>query len=188
MIDTPHRVKVREVMTEQPIVIDIDKTVQEAAILMRRNNISGLVVVNGKAAVAFVTLKDIAKKVVAEDLSSKEVHVRDVMSQDMITCDVDDTLADISTKMVANNVSRIPVLDSDRNLIGIVTKTDMLEEMPGIINVFYEKDSAIGPSEKCEVQSLDGICEECGNHSDELKQYDSKWLCQECLELKNAEQ
>ncbi|MEA3229785.1 MAG: CBS domain-containing protein [archaeon] len=178
----PKKVKILEIMSNKPVVINADDTVQDAAILMRKNDISGLVVVNENDAVAVVTFKDIGKKVIAENLSPRDVKVKDVMSSKMITAQDDETMSEVAMKMVANGVSRMPVLDKDNNVAGVVTKTDILKIMPSIINIFYEKEKEKEITPVPDRMTTDGICEECGNHSDELKLVEDRWLCEECEE------
>ena len=88
----PERIKVSEIMSERPVVIDTDETVQKAVLLMRENNISGLIVVKEKYAVAIITIKDIAMKTIAENLLPTKVKVKDVMNEDIIEVEKDITV------------------------------------------------------------------------------------------------
>ncbi len=182
----PEQLKISEIMSADPVVVDVEDSVQDAAILMRKNNISGLVVVEKKSAIAIVTMKDIAKKVVAENLSARDVKIKEVMSSDMITATDDEDATGVAMKMAANSISRVPILDSEGNIAGVVTKTDILRTMPGLVNTLYEKENAQEIIPESDRVVSDGICEECGNHSDELTKVDEKWICQVCEELKNA--
>jgi len=182
----PEHVKVSEVMSKKVIVVDIDEPVQIAAIVMREKDISGLVVLEDENVVAVITLRDIVKKVVAENLSSRDVKVRDIMSSSIVTAQDDESLTDVAMRMAANDISRIPVLDKEKDLCGIITKTDMIKTMPAIVNYLYEKESEKEITPTPERVTVDGICEDCGNHSDELNKVDEKWICRECEELKNA--
>lgn len=182
----PEHVKISEIISEKPLVIDIDDSVRKAALLMRENNISGLVVVEDKNAVAMITLKDIAKKVVAENLSPEYIKVRDIMSSRIITAGKEEIITEVAKIMAANSISRIPVLDEKGNLAGIITKTDILKIMPGLVNILYERENAEEIIPKPDRIMIEGVCEDCGNHSDELRKVDEKWICQECEELKNV--
>ncbi|MBW6462397.1 MAG: CBS domain-containing protein [DPANN group archaeon] len=181
----PEQVKVSEIMSKNVFVIDIDENIQTVAHMMREKNVSGLIVIENDNAVAVLTLDDIVKKVVAENLSPIDVKVRDIMSSSMITAQVDELLTDVAMKMGANNVSRIPILDREGNLKGIITKTDMLKTIPAIVNYLYEKESEREIIPVTERILSDGICEDCGNYSDELRNFENRWICQECEELKN---
>ncbi|NOQ56300.1 MAG: CBS domain-containing protein [Nanohaloarchaea archaeon] len=184
-IKMPEQVKVSEIMSENVYIIDIDENIQTAAHMMREKNVSGLIVIENGNAVAVLALDDIVKKVVAENISPMDVKVRDIMSSSMITAQVDERLTDVAMKMGTNDVSRIPVLDSKGNLKGIITKTDILKTMPAIVNYLYEKEAENEITPTADRSISDGICEDCGNHSDELRNVDNKWICQECEELKN---
>ncbi len=182
----PEHVKISEVMSKKVIVVDIDETVQKTAIIMREKDISGLVVIEDGNAVAVVTLDDIVKKVAAENISPRDAKVRDIMSSSIITAQDDESLTEVAMKMAANDISRMPVLDSEGNLCGVVTKTDMLKTMPALVNYLYEKETEKEIAPAPERVTVDGICEDCGNHSDELNKVDEKWICQECEELRNV--
>ncbi len=185
LINMPEQVKVSEIMSENVFVIDIDENVQTAAHMMREKNVSGLVVVEHDNAIAVIVIDDIVNKVVAENLSPRDVKVRDIMSSKMITAQVNELLTDVAMKMGANDISRIPILDSKGNLKGIVTKTDMLKVMPNLVNILYEMEKKNEIPRAIEKMLISGFCEECGNQSDELRNINERWICEECQEDRN---
>ena len=180
----PERIKVSEIMSEHPMVVDVEESIQKAAIIMRENNISGLIVVKKKYAVAMVTIKDLAIKILAENRLPQNTIIKDVMSSTIITASLNENLSDVGMKMVKNDISRMPVLDEQNNIAGIVTKTDLLRVMPSMINLFYERENEKEIIPVAQRTITEGICRECGNHSDELKDVDGYWLCEECGEIK----
>ena len=59
-------------------------------------------------------------------MDANKTQVASVMSRDVITAKQDDTLASVIESMLSRNISHIPVVDQDRTLVGIVSKTDIV--------------------------------------------------------------
>ena len=172
------RVEVREVMTDGVIAVERDKTVMEASQLLEEEGIRGLVVVEEGEAVGVVVCRDIVYQVVSEGGNPEDVLVEDIMSTDLIVSEVDEYLDDVAMAMARNDVSRIPVVDGDM-LICIVTQSDILRAWPGFAEVMQEEVNFSAQSFE-ELESREGVCEECGNYSEDLRQVDGEWLCPEC--------
>ncbi len=172
---------VSEVMTKNVIVIDSKESVQKAATLMRKSDIRGVVVKSGKKIVGMVTDRDIVSKVVAENKPPRDVKVEDIMSPKLITASPEDTITDVAKRMYANRVGRIPIVDKEGNLVGIVTETDMTKLAPALIELLYEHDAIEEPEAVVHGRKLiEGRCEECGQVYEDLVEIDGEWLCQNC--------
>ncbi|NJE77268.1 IMP dehydrogenase [Thermococcus sp. ES12] len=106
-------------IVEDVITIGPDETLDYALFLMERNDIDGLPVVgeDGKI-VGIVTKKDIAAK--------EGRLVRDVMTGEVITVGEDVSVEEALETMVANRIARLPVVDRDGRLIGIITMSDLM--------------------------------------------------------------
>ncbi|MCK4555521.1 MAG: CBS domain-containing protein [Candidatus Aenigmarchaeota archaeon] len=175
---------IQEVMTRPVQTIDKDSTVQEASFLLRKHNISGLVVVDNKTkkAEGMITDKDIITKVVAENKSARDVKVADVMSPNIITASFEDSLSSVAKIMYANGVTRLPVMDSEGGLVGILTSTDLLRVLPGLTDILHAKREIDDPPQIVEHPGADGRCEECDNMYEDLVEVGGRWLCRECSE------
>ncbi len=175
---------IQEVMTSPVQTIDKDSTVQEASFLLRKHNISGLVVVDKetKKAEGIITDKDIITKVVAENKSARDVKVMDVMTPKIITASFEDSLSSVAKIMYANNVTRLPVIDSEGGLAGILTSTDLLRVLPGLTDVLHARRELEEPPQVVEHPGADGRCEECDNMYEDLVEVGGRWLCRECSE------
>ena len=182
----PKETKISEIMSHPVIVVIENETIQNAAIIMRKNNIHGLVVVKDKDVQGMLTDKDIVSKIVAENLKARDMFVKDIMAPKIITAYQDETITDISKKMYANNVSRIPIIDKNENLVGIITKTDITKVCPAMVEVLHEKaiieEAPFGRERKL----MDGRCEECGNLYTDLVDVQGLWLCRSCSEDKTV--
>jgi CBS domain-containing protein len=119
-------VKIREIMTESPETISPDDTLQEAARRMKQLDIGMLPVCESDHIVGTITDRDISVRGVAEGKDPKQAHVSDAMSQgEVLCCAADDDVKEVAKRMRDHQVRRIPVLDSSKRLIGIVSLGDV---------------------------------------------------------------
>jgi CBS domain-containing protein len=109
-----------------PVTCTPETEVVEMADLMRRHNISGIVVVDGAVPVGIVSLRDL-RDLVAHNLSGiAGLHVKEVMRTNLITIGRYDYLFKAIFKMAKHNIHRLVVLNSDGSLAGVITNTDLL--------------------------------------------------------------
>jgi CBS domain-containing protein len=131
---------VGEICTRDVAVADRSMTIQEAAQLMRHHHVGNVVVVDqqdGKRIpVGIVTDRDIAVSVVATKLDAAIFTVGDLVMQKVTTCQEDEGVLECIQKMRRKGVRRMPVVDREGNLAGIIAVDDMIqllaEEMNGI--------------------------------------------------------
>lgn len=108
------------------ITIGPDKTVQEAALTLERHNVGSLVVVDGKTPIAMVTDRDLAIQVIANGRDPHEVTVEAVMSAPVHTAPDDIGLVEAVDIMAEHAIRRLPVVDGDGQLVGLITLDDVL--------------------------------------------------------------
>jgi CBS domain-containing protein len=116
--------KVREAMSSDVRLISPDKTIQEAARLMANCDIGALPVSENDRLVGMVTDRDICVRAIAEG-RGPETPIREVMSGEVLYCFDDDELDDIATNMGDVQVRRLPVVNRDKRLVGIVALSDL---------------------------------------------------------------
>ena len=119
---------IRDVMTSNPSAIEADKTVVDAAKLMRDEDVGLTPVVEGGRLVATLTDRDIAVRVVAEGKDPQSTRVRDVASSDLVTIDPDQELDEALRLMAQHQVRRLPVVEEDGRLVGVVAQADVAKE------------------------------------------------------------
>lgn len=170
------RIPVREVMQSHPITIDVGETVARAAQTMCRNEVGSCIVLQNSLPTGIVTEEDINCKVVAKDLKPGEVRVSEIMSTPLITIGSEKLVGDAVGMMVKHRVRRLPVVE-DQVVIGIVTVRDILtvaaevnELLADLIEINREEEYAMG------------VCDRCGNLSDDLSRVDNLMLCPVCRE------
>ena len=116
---------IRDVMTTDPRSLDGDASVVEAARLMRDEDAGIVPVVEGERLVGTVTDRDIAVRVVAEGKAPESVTVGEIASRDLVTIDPQQELSEALRLMARHQVRRLPVVEEDGRLVGIVAQADI---------------------------------------------------------------
>jgi CBS domain-containing protein len=117
--------KVREVMTERPRAVSPDTPVSEAARLMETEDVGSLPVLDGDELAGMITDRDIVIRAVAKDRDPKVVSVRDVATRDVVTVGPEEDLAEALRLMASYQVRRLPVVDDDHRLVGVLAQADV---------------------------------------------------------------
>ena len=123
--------RVGEYCTREVVIATRDTGIGEAARLMREEHVGDLVVVvehdEAKRPVGIVTDRDLVLEVLARDIDPISVTVGDLPSRELAVAGENDDLMDTLERMRGLGVRRIPVVDSDGALTGILAVDDMLE-------------------------------------------------------------
>jgi CBS domain-containing protein len=122
------RIKVREVMTDRPRAVTPETPVSEAARLMESEDVGALPILDGEQLAGIVTDRDIVIRAVAKEKDPKGMPVRDVASKDIVTIGPDDNLSDALKLMASAQVRRIPVVDENNRLVGVLAQADIALE------------------------------------------------------------
>jgi CBS domain-containing protein len=116
---------IRDVMTKSPRSLESGATVMEAARLMRDEDAGIIPVVEGEKLVGTVTDRDIAIRVVAEGKSAETITVGEIASRELVTIDPQQDLDEALRLMARHQVRRLPVVEEDGKLVGIVAQADI---------------------------------------------------------------
>ena len=119
---------IREAMTSNPCSIDADKSVAYAAKMMRDEDVGIAPIVEGDRLVGVLTDRDVAVRVVAEGLDPEKVKVSEVASRDVVTLDPQQDLDEALRLMARHQVRRLPVVEEDGRLVGVVAQADVAEQ------------------------------------------------------------
>jgi CBS domain-containing protein len=120
--------KCNEVMTKDPVCCLPNDSVAKAAELMQSGNIGSIPVIENEQnqkLVGIVTDRDLALKIVAEGRDAKSTNVEAVMTHKVVTCLADDDLQKALDAMAEHQLRRIPVVDSDNKIVGIIAQADV---------------------------------------------------------------
>ena len=127
--------KCTEVMTKDPRCCLATDSVFEAAQLMKLQDVGPIPIVDheqSRKLLGIVTDRDLALKVIAGGLDPKTTAVKDVMTKDVVTCRGGDNVDDAIKLMEKHQVRRIPIVDDDNRLVGIIAQADVATRMqPG---------------------------------------------------------
>lgn len=116
--------RIRDLMTPEPVSIGAGRLVREAAALMREHKISCLPVTDGGRLAGIITNADLRDRIVAEGLSA-QAPVTAAMTARPITLESGQLAYDALLAMRQRTIRHLPVTDNGR-LVGVVTNTDIL--------------------------------------------------------------
>jgi CBS domain-containing protein len=122
---------VGEICNRQVVIIRKDETLLEAARLMRDHHVGSLVVVDEEGEkripVGILTDRDIVVGVVAKGLDYfRRLSAGDVMSSNLILCEEAESILEALERMRSHGVRRLPIVNKDGDLEGILTSDDVL--------------------------------------------------------------
>ena len=139
--------KVSEVMTRDVQTVRPDQTAREAANFMLSADAGSIPVTEGDRLIGMITDRDIAVRGVAKG-NGPDTPVRDLMSNDIVCARDNDDIEEAATKMSQAQVRRLPVIDEQERLCGIVSLGDLSRETD---------DQTAG-------QALEGVSQPGGQH------------------------
>jgi CBS domain-containing protein len=139
--------KISEVMTRDVQTVRPDQTAREAASFMLNADAGAIPVTEGERLVGMITDRDIAVRGVAEG-HGPDTPVRELMTNDIVAARLDDDTDDVAAKMSEAQVRRLPVIDDQEKLCGIVSLADLSQQ---------------GQGEAAE-QALQGVSQPGGEH------------------------
>lgn len=117
--------KVSEIMSTDVQVVEPQQSLQRAARLMQQREVGALPVCDGERLLGMLTDRDITIRGVAEGLDGDKACVADVMSEGIAWCTADQSVEDIMKVMANKQIRRIPVVDAQHRLVGIVAVADL---------------------------------------------------------------
>ena len=134
-------------MTSKVETVRADQTVQDAAKFMLIADAGSIPVTDGDRLIGMITDRDIAVRGIAKG-NGPDTPVRDVMTDDLIVARTDDDIEEVARKMSAAQVRRLPVIDNEERLCGIISLGDLARET--------DRETA--------EQALEGVTQPGGQH------------------------
>jgi CBS domain-containing protein len=117
--------RIRDIMTSNPSTIEPNKSVADAARIMKQEDAGVVPVTENGRLTGMVTDRDIAIRVVAEGKDPQSTPVREVASQNLVTVDPQQDLDEALRLMAKHQVRRLPVVEEDGRLVGVVAQADV---------------------------------------------------------------
>jgi CBS domain-containing protein len=134
--------QVREVMAADVHWCTVEDSAQKAAQVMKDADTGVIPIINNdqeRKVIGIVTDRDLCLRIVADATDSRQVKVGDLLSDEIVACHIEDEAQDAADNMAVYQVRRLPVLDNDDRLVGIVSIGDL------------SREEAIGPEDSGEV-------------------------------------
>jgi CBS domain-containing protein len=124
--------KVRDIMTQDVIVIQDVATVAQAITLMQHHKVRSLIVEHTDQSTAYgmVTERDIAYRVIALGKDPSQMGIRELVREPCITAHPDLTLEEVAQLFAATGIQRAPVIHEEK-LLGIISVTDLVKKTNG---------------------------------------------------------
>jgi CBS domain-containing protein len=119
--------KVSEVMTRDVQTVRPEQPVQQAASFMLSADAGSIPVTDGDRLIGMITDRDIAVRGIAKGYGP-DTPVRELMTNDVICARADDDVEEIASRMSEAQVRRLPVIDEQERLCGIVSLGDLSRE------------------------------------------------------------
>jgi CBS domain-containing protein len=117
---------IQEAMTPNPTTIEATTTAQEAARIMKSEDVGSLPIVEGGKLIGVVTDRDLAIRIIAE-AKGIDTPVAEIASKDVVTIDPQQSLEEAARLMANNQVRRLPVVEEDGRLVGILAQADIAQ-------------------------------------------------------------
>lgn len=114
-----------DIMTRDPVCCSPNDTVKKAAELMKAEDVGPLPVVEAGKLVGIVTDRDLVLNVLARGLDAANTKVSEAMTRDPISCKEQEALEDALEKMSTYQIRRLPVVDDQGRILGIIAQADI---------------------------------------------------------------
>jgi CBS domain-containing protein len=176
----PTGIKVKDAMLTKVITARPGQTVLEASKIMRDEDVGSVVICEGSNPIGIATREDIVNKITAEDKLSSKVFLKEIMTNELVTCTPDCDISEAARLMSKNKYERIPVVEFGK-LVGIISAREIAKVAPAVIEILTEH-LRIEEPQNIEEETNEGECELCGNFSDKLNKINDRWVCESCKE------
>ncbi len=132
-----YELKISEVMTRDPKIATPDMKMKEVVELFRSAQISGVPVVSGERLVGIMSMEDLIRCLNIADI---EATTSKYMTSDPITVNSYDLVIEALKVFVSSKVGRLPVVDENGHLVGIITKGDVTRGLLKVLQRHYEAE------------------------------------------------
>ncbi|HUX79778.1 MAG TPA: CBS domain-containing protein, partial [Alphaproteobacteria bacterium] len=120
--------KVKEIMTKEVKFIDPNLSIKEAARLMKERDLGALPVGENDKLVGVITDRDITIRALANGHDIESVTIKEIMTPHCLYCFEEDSIEDAAKNMGKNQIRRLPVINKDKRLVGIISLGDIVSK------------------------------------------------------------
>lgn len=136
--------RVGDIMTKKVVTVPFGKKIDEVAKLMKNSGIGSVIIVDNehkKHAKGIITERDIIHKILAKGKDPYNTSVDKIMSKPLRVVEPETTIEDAAKAMEENKIKRLPVVNGDNELIGILSEGDIMRIFPVVVDLIEEKAS-----------------------------------------------
>lgn len=117
---------------------------RDVASILTKNKIGSVIVIDKEnRPLGIITERDLIKRVCQENLNAEKVLVEDIMSTPLITVMAYDSVDTASRVMMSNKIKRMPVLESDERIVGMISVTDITKHLAKILLDDYNRHRSL---------------------------------------------
>lgn len=134
--------RVGDVMTKKVIVVPLGSSVAEVAKLMKNHSVGSIIVVENtstKRAKGIITERDIVYKAVSKGKNFSTINVEYIMSKPLRVITPHASLEEVAQTMRKNKIKRLPVVNDNHELVGIISEGDIMRIFPAVIDLLEER-------------------------------------------------
>jgi signal-transduction protein with cAMP-binding, CBS, and nucleotidyltransferase domain len=170
-------------MSSPVITIEENASANLVANLMDKEDLGCIIVTNkeGKP-LGIITERDLVVRVLAKNAKPDSLKSCEVMSSPLMTIEPDATISDAARRMSRLDIRRLGVIYKGQ-ITGLLSSKDILAVVPELIEIIQERariENESRTTEDEESTPLAGHCDHCGIWSDDLKQNNGEFLCEDC--------
>lgn len=178
---------VKEIMTSNPITVDINTKISKAAKMMAELDVGSIIVMGENNPVGILTEHDMLRKIISKNVKPDSTTLKDVMTTPLITLDANEDVQKAIDLMLKMHIRRIPIV-KDKKLVGLVTDTDLVSVSVEMGNIFSElvnmhRERIVATEREIPEMISRGVCENCGKYSDNLDYLNGSLMCEYCREI-----
>lgn len=178
-LDLSAKMLVREAMSSPVISVEENEDIVQVANKMREQRVGAVIVVNSSGnPVGIVTERDIVTRVVADGVDPNMVVASKVMTSPVKMVEPELGLMDAMKMMDKENIRRLGVIYKGE-LVGIITDRSIIRLVPTIMDIMNEQKEIMGDTQSSGASTV-GYCDRCEVYSNNLRDIDGDFLCEEC--------
>ncbi len=186
------RMLVKDIMSSPVVTIEEDAPTNHVAKLMDENDLGSIIVTNkeGKP-LGIITERDLVVRVLAKNVKPDSVEAKKIMTSPLVTIEPEATISEAARRMSRLNLRRLGVVYKGE-LVGLISSKDILGVTPELIEIIQEKARIESANKAEEIEEeeapLTGHCDRCRGWSENLKEINGEYLCEDCrVELESEE-
>lgn len=178
------RMLVKDAMSSPVVTTDENAPTDKIAKLMNENSLGCVIVTSDEGKpLGIITERDLVIRVLAKNLQPAAVKAKDIMTTPLATIEPEAAITDAARRMSRLDIRRLGVIYKG-DLVGLISSKDILGIMPELIEIIQEKsriENAGTSEEAAEKESPPaGYCDRCGVYSENLKDENGQFLCEDC--------